>query len=103
MGTDGTFTESFEARRNARDLDGSESFGGGPGRGIGSDNQDPQNIGRIRAKVPQLLGDVELGWALPCAPYGGASEQGLFLVPDAESSVWIEFEGGDLAYPVWTG
>jgi phage protein D len=26
---DGTFTESFEARRNARDLDGSEQFGGG--------------------------------------------------------------------------
>jgi phage protein D len=26
---DGTFTETFEARRNARDLDGSEQFGGG--------------------------------------------------------------------------
>jgi phage protein D len=26
---DGTFTESFEARRNARDVDGTEQFGGG--------------------------------------------------------------------------
>jgi phage protein D len=26
---DGTFTENFEARRNARDLDGTEQFGGG--------------------------------------------------------------------------
>jgi phage baseplate assembly protein gpV len=72
-------------------------------RGIVSDNEDPQGIGRIRARVPQLLGDVELGWALPCLPYGGTSEQGLFLVPEPDASVWIEFEGGDLAYPVWTG
>jgi phage baseplate assembly protein gpV len=72
-------------------------------RGIVSDNQDPNNLGRIRAKVPRLLGDVETGWALPCAPYGGTSEQGFFAIPDANASVWILFEGGDLAYPVWAG
>lgn len=72
-------------------------------RGMVSDNADPDNLGRIRAKVPRLLGDEETGWALPAFPYGGAAEQGLFLVPDVGAGVWIEFEGGDLSYPIWTG
>jgi|SRR5260370_32111802 uncharacterized protein involved in type VI secretion and phage assembly len=72
-------------------------------RGIVTDNQDPDNLGRIRVKVPRLLADVEIGWALPCVPYGGTSEQGLFAVPDSNASVWIEFESGDLAYPIWCG
>jgi hypothetical protein len=24
-------------------------------------------------------------------------------VPDVDAGVWIEFEGGDLSYPIWTG
>jgi hypothetical protein len=72
-------------------------------RGQVSDNSDPDNLGRVKAKVPRLLGDEETGWALPAFPYGGASEQGLFLVPDVNAGVWIEFEGGDLSYPIWTG
>ena len=72
-------------------------------RGLVTDNQDPDSLGRIKAKVPRLLADVEIGWALPCAPYGGAADQGFFAVPDQGASVWIEFEGGDLAYPIWCG
>ena len=47
-----------------------------------TDNDDPDNLGRVKAKVPRLLGDEEIGWALPAFIYGGASEQGLFAVPD---------------------
>jgi uncharacterized protein involved in type VI secretion and phage assembly len=72
-------------------------------RGQVTDNNDPDNIGRIKAKVPRVLGDEETGWALPAFIYGGASEQGLFALPDVGAGVWIEFEGGDLSYPVWTG
>jgi phage baseplate assembly protein gpV len=72
-------------------------------RGQVTDNSDPDNLGRIRAKVPQVLGDEQTGWALPAFIYGGASEQGLFAVPDVGAGVWIEFEGGDLSYPIWTG
>ena len=72
-------------------------------RGQVTDNSDPANLGRVRAKVPRVLGDEESGWALPAFIYGGASEQGLFAVPDIGAGVWIEFEGGDLSYPVWTG
>src|SRR5438105_7908553 len=72
-------------------------------RGQVTDNNDPDSLGRIKAKVPRLLGDEETGWALPAFIYGGASEQGLFAVPDVGAGVWIEFEGGDLSYPIWSG
>jgi uncharacterized protein involved in type VI secretion and phage assembly len=72
-------------------------------RGQVTDNDDPDDLGRIRAKVPRLLGTEETGWALPAFIYGGASEQGLYAVPDVGAGVWIEFEGGDLSYPIWTG
>src|SRR5262245_8461840 len=72
-------------------------------RGQVTDNADPDNLGRIKANVPRLLGDEESGWALPAFIYGGTSEQGLFAVPDIGAGVWIEFEGGDLSYPIWSG
>ncbi len=71
-------------------------------RGIVSDNSDPRSIGRIRARVPELLGDVDTGWALPCAPYAGNGE-GQFTVPPVGAGVWIEFESGDLSRPIWAG
>ena len=72
-------------------------------RGLVTDNKDPDNLGRLKAHVPRVLGLEETGWALPAFIYGGASEQGLFALPDVGAGVWIEFEGGDLSYPVWTG
>jgi hypothetical protein len=72
-------------------------------RGKVVDNADPLNLGRIRAQVPKLLEVTETGWALPSFPYGGISEQGWFFVPDIDANVWIEFEHGDLSYPIWTG
>ena len=67
-------------------------------RGQVTNNSDPDNLGRVKAKVPRILGDKEeTGWALPAFIYGGQKEQGLFAVPDIGAGVWIEFEGGDLA------
>jgi hypothetical protein len=71
-------------------------------RGIVRDNADPLMIGRLRADVPSVLGDVTSGWALPCLPYTGDGV-GLHLVPPVDAGVWIEFEAGDPDYPVWTG
>ncbi len=56
----------------------------------------------IRAKVADVFGDDETGWALPSFPYAGDGV-GLFLVPPTDANVWIEFEHGDPAYPIWTG
>jgi phage baseplate assembly protein gpV len=72
-------------------------------RGQVTDNVDPNDLGRVKAQVPRVLGTEETGWALPAFCYGGASEQGFYAVPDIGAGVWIEFEGGDLGYPIWTG
>lgn len=71
-------------------------------RGIVSDVYDPLMIGRIRAYVPDVFGDEESGWALPCAPFGGGGS-GFFAIPASGAGVWIEFEHGDPDYPVWSG
>jgi uncharacterized protein involved in type VI secretion and phage assembly len=71
-------------------------------RGLVSDVNDPLTVGRIRAYVPDVLGDEESGWALPCAPFGGG-QSGFFALPAPGAGVWIEFEHGDPEYPVWTG
>src|SRR5260370_42019878 len=68
-------------------------------RGSVADNQDPRKQGRIKAKVPEILGDVESGWALPCAPYAG-DKTGVFTVPPVGAGVWLEFEAGDVTPPV---
>jgi len=73
-------------------------------RGFVVDNADPEKRGRIRLKVPSVIGDeVVSGWALPCAPYGGTSDVGAFFIPEVEAGVWVEFEMGLVEYPIWVG
>lgn len=57
---------------------------------------------RIRALVPAVLGGTPTDWCLPCVPYAG-DQVGMFFIPDAGASVWIEFEGGDVSLPIWSG
>jgi Type VI secretion system/phage-baseplate injector OB domain len=71
-------------------------------RGLVFDNADPLGVGRLRARVPEVLGTVPTGWALPCAAYAGDGS-GLYAVPARDAGVWIEFEAGDTSRPVWTG
>jgi len=71
-------------------------------RGLVTDNEDEKNLGRLKAQVPEVLGDVETGWALPAAPFAGDGV-GLFAVPPPDSGVWIEFEAGDVSRPIWSG
>lgn len=71
-------------------------------RGVVTSNRDPSMLGRVRAKVPDVLGEKESGWAMPSMPYAG-NGVGLFLIPPIDAWVWIEFEHGDPDYPIWTG
>ena len=96
-------TSSYVDEVIARLIQRTEGRYYGKYRGQVTDNNDPNNLGRVKAKVPRVLGEEESGWALPAFIYGGASEQGLFAVPDVGAGVWIEFEGGDLSYPIWSG
>ncbi len=71
-------------------------------RGVVTDIKDPLMTGRLKARVPDVMGDKETGWAMPCAPFGG-SGAGFFALPKVGAGVWIEFEHGDPDYPVWAG
>ena len=71
-------------------------------RGSVENNVDPQMMGRIQVSVPAVLGDGTLSWAMPCVPYAGPGV-GLFTLPPNGANVWVEFEGGDPDYPIWSG
>lgn len=71
-------------------------------RGLVSDIEDPDGLGRIKAEVPAVYGDQISPWAMPCVPYAGPSH-GLALMPEVGDGVWIEFEGGNMANPIWSG
>ncbi len=70
-------------------------------RGIVAANNDAQALGRIQATLPAFQGMLT-NWALPCVPYAGQNV-GFFAMPPIGASVWIEFEGGNPNYPVWSG
>ncbi|MBI4650385.1 hypothetical protein HY745_03685 [Candidatus Desantisbacteria bacterium] len=72
-------------------------------RAIVTDNMDPKKLGRVKVKVPSLLGEHEIGWAMPCFPYGGGADRGYYMIPENDDGVWVEFEAGDISYPIWSG
>lgn len=72
-------------------------------RGFVVDVADPEKRGRIRLKIPAVLGDAESSWALPCMAFGGGAGFGFFAVPPVDSQVWVEFEEGDINRPIWVG
>jgi len=74
----------------------------GKHRGIVTDNNDPDGIGRIKVQVPSVMGETEVGWALPAFPFIGDGH-GFFMLPEVDSMVWVEFEAGNPDFPIWSG
>ncbi len=72
-------------------------------RGVVENNEDPDKRGRLMVKVPALMGEKVIGWAMPCFPYGGGSNRGFYMIPENKDGVWVEFEEGNLSYPIWSG
>jgi len=70
-------------------------------RGVVADNVDPMNMGRVLIEVPDISGTKTAGWAMPVLrdPYTISS----LKLPAVGQGVWIEFEQGNVAYPVWIG
>lgn len=71
-------------------------------RGVVANNIDPQLMGRLQVSVPAVLGQGRLSWAMPCVPYAG-SGVGFFAIPPIGANIWVEFEGGNPDYPIWSG
>ena len=71
-------------------------------RGTVTLNIDPEQRGRIQAIVPDVSNVIPSTWALPCVPVTGIS-MGTYFVPPIGAGVWIEYEQGDIDFPIWTG
>jgi uncharacterized protein involved in type VI secretion and phage assembly len=71
-------------------------------RGTVLNNVDPMRKGRIQVTVADVLDVLPASWALPCLPVAGM-QSGVFMVPPVGAQVWIEFEQGDVDYPIWVG
>ena len=72
-------------------------------RAFVTDNEDPQRMGRVKLRIPSVLGEVESDWALPCFAYGGGDQFGMIAVPPVDAAVVAEFLEGDASSPMWTG
>lgn len=70
-------------------------------RGTVLQNVDPMGIGRLQVQVAGVF-TVASSWAMPSFPVAGP-QSGSVAVPQVGAGVWVEFEGGDPDYPIWTG
>jgi uncharacterized protein involved in type VI secretion and phage assembly len=71
-------------------------------RGSVINNIDPNQKGRIMVSVPAVTGSGTLNWAMPCVPFAGPNV-GFFAIPPIGANVWVEYEGGNSDYPIWSG
>lgn len=75
--------------------DGGQYFG--KYSGIVKDNADADKLGTVKVSVPAIFPPDELMVARAALPFGW------FFVPENDTPVWVEFEGGDATLPLWTG
>jgi phage protein D/phage baseplate assembly protein gpV len=69
--------------------------------GTVTDNNDPQDLGRVRVRLPSR-GGQELGWARLVSP-GGGSERGFMWPPEVGDEVLVVFEHEDIHRPFVLG
>lgn len=75
--------------------DGGQYFG--KYSGVVKDNRDSEKLGKVKVSVPSIFPPDELMLARPALPFG------TYFVPENDTAVWVEFEGGDSQLPLWTG
>lgn len=70
--------------------------------GIVTNNQDPDEMGRVKVKFPRLSDDEESHWARIAAPMAG-KDRGVYFLPEVEDEVLVVFEDGDIRFPYVVG
>jgi phage protein D/phage baseplate assembly protein gpV len=70
--------------------------------GIVTNNNDPEDWGRVKVKFPWLADEIESNWARLVVPGGGA-EMGFYSLPEINDEVLVIFEHGDVNSPYVVG
>jgi uncharacterized protein involved in type VI secretion and phage assembly len=75
--------------------------------GTVTNNQDPDNLGRVKVKFPWLSDEDESNWARIVSPMAG-KEKGIFFLPEVGDEVFVVFQYGDINMPyvigsLWNG
>lgn len=75
--------------------------------GIVTNNQDPENVGRVKVMFPWLESSDESYWARVATLMAG-NDRGTFFLPEVEDEVLVAFDHGDINHPyvmgtLWNG
>jgi uncharacterized protein involved in type VI secretion and phage assembly len=75
--------------------------------GVVTNNQDPDNLGKVKVKFPWLVENDESTWARVASPMAGAN-RGIIFIPEVDDEVLVAFDHGDVRAPyilgaVWNG
>jgi uncharacterized protein involved in type VI secretion and phage assembly len=70
--------------------------------GIVTATKDPQNLGRVKVKFPQLSDDYESSWARTVQA-GAGSGRGAVILPEVGDEVLVAFEYGSFDWPCVLG
>ena len=70
--------------------------------GIVTNNQDPENMHRVKVRFPWLSADVESNWARVAAPMSG-KDRGAYFLPEVDDEVLVAFEHGQVDHPFVVG
>jgi phage protein D len=81
---------------------GQQGFGSQLVLGVVTNNQDPDNMGRVRVRYPALADDAEGTWAR-IASLSAGSERGTLMLPVVGEEVLIGFEHDDTTRPYVLG
>lgn len=81
-------------------------------RGIVIDNNDPEKMGRVKVRIPQIQGadkttdyyvtNNEVPWA-NCGINPAGNDCGVYLPPNIGDTVYVMFEAGDWEHPIYLG
>lgn len=67
-----------------------------------ADNSDPQNLGRVRLRLPWLGSDDMTSWARVVTPMAGKA-RGIFFLPQVGDEVLVMFQFGNVDHPYVIG
>ncbi len=75
--------------------------------GVVTNNQDPENLGRVKVRFPWLSESDESHWARVATLMAGP-DRGSFFLPEVNDEVLVAFEHGDIRFPyvlgaLWNG